>query len=587
MTRKAKNALVESRASVGDAPSVSPNGNTSTGKLVASAGAKGIIDIKNADRQMFQLWGELKPDQLASILKQSVIGNLVWQERLFQKMVDEWPRLQKNILSLKRDVANLDWSIEPFSGRGADASGLAQEKADLVEHALFNMEGDPKKDQSDFSGMIKDLVDAIPCCFSISEIYWTERDGEVVPQCTRKIPARFYGYGSGPDQPDELKLNRLGNLSFTWETLEPFPENKFLVGIFKGYNNHPTLAAMLRSLTPHWFAQKYGLKWFMTFCQMFGSPTRIAEYTPGDITTFNSLCTMLEQMGYANWGVFPAGTKISLLEAKGTGGTMLPQRVLATDADEQCDIMILGQTLTSAVRSSGGNRALGQVHADTERKVLNGVADFVKSVINNQLIPAILYLNYGETSERPQLQGTLEEPTDELALAQRDQVLFQQMQVPVAKDFLYPRHSIPEPSDEDDLYTPPGIGSDAKFQFKDASLGGGGGRGGVGGDGQPESSEGGTATATIQPPMHVVTSVERGLKLREQHGCGGSLTATLRAREMAESKELNINAVRRMQMYFDAHPEDAQAAPDSAGGIAYLLHGGEAGQSWCKEILKG
>jgi phage gp29-like protein len=581
MPRKAKTSLVESRAP--SAP-LSTNGNVPEGKLVASADTRGFIDITNRDRMLFQLWGELKPDQLAGILKQAIIGNLVWQERLFQKMVDEWPRLQKNILSLKRDVANLDWSIEPFSGRGVDASGLAQEKADLVERALFNMEGDPKKEQSDFSGMIKDLVDAVPCCLSISEIYWTQRDGEIVPQCTRKIPARFYGYGLAPDKPDELMLNPLGNLAFTWEALQPFPDNKFLVGIFKGYNNHPTLAAMLRSLTPHWFAAKYGLKWFMTFCQMFGSPTRMAEYTPGDISTFNSLCTMLEQMGYANWGVFPAGAKVSLLEAKGTAGTMLPQRVLAADADEQCDIMILGQTLTSAVRSSGGNRALGQVHADTERKVLNGVADFVKSVINNQLIPAILFLNYGEASERPQLQGTLEEPTDELALAQRDQVLFQQMQVPVAKDFLYPRHSIPEPGDEDDLYTPPGIGSDAKF--KDASLGGGGG-GGMPGDGQPESAEGGTAVAseaTVQPPKHVVASIKRGLKLRENHGHGGSIMAVMRARDIAESKALSLNSVRLMRMYFDAHPEDAQASPESAGGIAYLLHGGTAGQNWCEAI---
>jgi len=381
-------------------------------------------------------------------------------------------------------------------------------------------------------------------------------------------------------------LNPRGNLAFTWESLQPFPDNKFLVGIFKGYNNHPTLAAMLRSLTPHWFAQKYGLKWFMTFCQMFGSPTRMAEYTPGDMTTFNSLCSMLEQMGYANWGVFPAGAKVSLLEAKGTGGTMLPQRVLAADADEQCDIMVLGQTLTSAVRSSGGNRALGQVHADTERKVLNGVADFVKTVINNQLIPAILFLNYGETTERPQLQGTLEEPTDELALAQRDQVLFQQMQVPVAKDFLYPRHSIPEPGDEDDLYTPPGIGSDQKF--KDASLGGGGG-GMPGGDGQPESTEGGTASAgevTVRPPKHVVASMKRGMKLREKYGHGGSIMAVMRARDISESKALSVNSVRLMRMYFDAHPEDAQASPESAGGIAYLLHGGTSGQSWCESITK-
>ena len=132
----------------------------------------------------------------------------------------------------------------------------------------------------------------------------------------------------------------------------------------------------------------------------------------------------------------------------------MPQRVLLTDADEQCDIAILGQTLTSNVSGSGGNRALGQVHADTEIKVLNGVSDFIESVINTQLIPAIIMMNYGETSELPYVEGSMEVPADELVLAQRDFILFQQMDLPVAKDFLYARHSVPEPAEDAELYEP-------------------------------------------------------------------------------------------------------------------------------------
>lgn len=466
-------SLVQSRVTTNH---VSLNGVTPDGKLVSKADFTGTINITNRDRLLFQLWGEIRPDQLGNILKQASLGNLVWQERLFQKMVDEWPRLQKNLISLKRDVANLDWGINAHAGKGAAATSSAQKKAELVERALFGMIGDPTLDESDFSGMIKDLVDAVPCGFSINEVYWTVRDGEVVPKSTRKIPARFYGYSLSPDKPDQLMLNPKGNLSLTMDELIQFPENKFLVGVFKGYSNHPTQAAMLRSLTPWWFASKYGLKWYMTFCQVFGVPMRMAEYTPGDTSTFNSLSNMLEQMGHANWGVFPAGTKVELLESKSSNGSLLPQRTLGADADEQCDIMILGQTLTSAVRSSGGNRALGQIHADTERKVLNGVADFVKTVINQQLIPAIVMLNYGNIDECPRIEGSLEEPTDELALAQRDQILFQSMGVPVSRDFLYSRHSVPEPGVSSELYNPPVTGPAAGAKEPGVPTAGGSGQ---------------------------------------------------------------------------------------------------------------
>lgn len=580
-------------------PQVS-NGNGTTvptGPLVAKATAtQGVIEITNRDRQLFTLWGEIRPEQMQNILKQALIGNLVWQERLFQKMQDEWPRLQKNLMSLKRDVSNLDWGIKPAQEKGQKPSQGAQDKVELVERALFGMVGDPTLDQSDFSGMIHDIVDAIACGFSISEIYWNERDGEVVPQCTRKIPARYYGYSLMPEMPDQLMLNVKGNLSLTWLDLSHFPENKFLIAVHKGYSGHPTVSAMLRSLTPYYFAHVYGLKWFMVFCQIFGSPMRVAEYTPGDTTTFDSLCTMLEQMGNANWGAFPAGSKVELVESKATNGTMQPQRVLAQDADEQCDIMILGQTLTSSVRSeSGANRALGQVHADTERKVLNGVADFVKTVINRQLIPAIIMLNYGETSDCPTIEGTTEEAMDELALAQRDLILFDQMGLPVGKEYIYKRHSVPQPSQDDDLYTPPVVGPDPKFSGIPTSpvpppLPAGQVKpGGVSAnpDGPLTKIDKANASeAMIQPSMQMAAVAKRGLRARDQHGHGGTLTAVTRARDIGQRNNLSISHLKRMQLYFDGHPEDATAEPTSAGGIAYQLHGGNAGKSWVAEMLK-
>lgn len=592
-------------------PPSNGNGHAPTGKLVASATANaGIIEITNRDRQLFQLWGELKPAEMMGILRQALLGNLVWQERLFEKMVDEWPRLEKNLLSLKNDVADLDWAVQPFAEKDAEASDSAQEKAALVERALLGMEADPTLDTSDFAGMIKDVTDAIPCGFSISEIYWTTRDGEVVPQYTKKIPARFFGYSMMPEEPDQLMLNPKGNLALTWDALEQFPPNKFLIGVYKSNLSHPTIGAKLRCLTPYWLAQKYGLKWFMLFCQVFGSPFRMAEYTPGNDansqSVFNQLCSMLEQMGNTGWGAFPAGSKVEFIESKTSNGTMLPQRVLSGDADEQCDIMILGQTLTSSSGRAGGNRALGEVHADTERKVLNGVAKFVKSVLN-QLIKSIVLLNYGETSELPTLEGVTEEPQDELALAQRDAVLFGssvgQLQLPVAKDFLYARHNVPEPAKDADIYVPPALGKDEAFDEIEPEpvppvlpFGGAPPPGGItqppaDKDAPDSPTTPAKATASdagaVQPSMQMAAAVKRGLEMRKKMGRGGSLSAVTRARDIGARKPLSVSTVRRMQIYFDGHTEDGKAAPESAAGIAWALHGGNAGKAWCESVCKG
>jgi phage gp29-like protein len=599
MPRRTK-SLVKARIQPPPAPT---NGHAANGKLVASTA---MIHVTNRDRMLFELSGELRPDQLAGILRQALLGSLVWQERLFEKMIDSWPRLEKNLLSLKNDVADLDWTVKPYAEKDAEPSDSAIEKAALVERALMGMEGDPTLDTSDFSGMVKDVVDAVPCGFSISEIYWTTVDGEIVPQYTKKLPARFFGYSLSSEQSDQLMLNPLGNLAFTWEALQQFPPNKFLVGVYKANLSHPAIGAKLRCLTPYWLAQKYGLKWLMVFAQVFGSPTRIAHYTPGDQETFNSLCNMLEQMGNAGWGAFPAGAEVELMEPKSTAGTLLPQRVLTQDANEECDLTILGQVLTSTAGRAGGNRALGEVHADTERKVLNGTAKFVKGVLK-QLIKAILFLNYGETSELPTLEGATEEPQDELALAQRDAVLFGssvgQLQLPVAKDFLYSRHSVPEPADDADLYIPTGVGKDEAFDDVEPEpvpvpvlpFGAVPPPGGVK---QPPASKGapGGATppakatasdaGTFVPSMQMTAAVKRGLDLRKKMGSGGSLSAVTRARDISARKPMSVSTVRRIQIYFDSHLEDGKAAPESAAGIAWALHGGNAGKSWVEAILK-
>jgi phage gp29-like protein len=600
MARRTK-SIVTARIQPPPAPT---NGHAPNGKLVASTA---MIQVTNRDRMLFELTGELRPDQLAGILRQALLGNLVWQERLFEKMVDSWPRLEKNLLSLKNDVADLDWTVKPYADKDADPTDSAVEKAGLVERALFGMEGDPTLDTSGFSGMIKDVVDAVPCGFSISEIYWTQVDGEIVPQYTKKLPARFFGYSLSPEQPDQLMLNPKGNMAFTWEALQPFPLNKFLVGVYKGNLSHPTIGAKLRCLAPYWLAQKYGLKWLMVFAQVFGSPTRIAHYTPGDQETFNSLCTMLEQMGNAGWGAFPVGAEVELMEPKSTAGTLLPQRVLTQDANEECDLMILGQVLTSTAGRAGGNRALGEVHADTERKVLNGTAGFVKSVVK-QLIKAILFLNYGETSELPTLEGATEEPQDELALAQRDAVLFGssvgQLQLPVAKDFLYSRHSVPEPADDAELYVPTGVGKDEVFdQIEPENLptpvlpfGTVPPPGGIAqppadksapGAATPPAKASASDAGTVQPSMQMAAAVKRGLDLRIKMGRGGSLTAVTRARDIGQRKPLSVSTVRRMAIYFNQHLEDGKAAPESAAGIAWALHGGNAGKAWVEQIVKG
>ncbi|MGV7204166.1 hypothetical protein [Xanthomonas citri] len=86
------------------------------------------------------------------------------------------------------------------------------------------------------------------------------------------------------------------------------------------------------------------------------------------------------------------------------------------------------------------------------------------------------------------------------------------------------------------------------------------------------------------PPKSVAAAAARGLRLRERHGRGGTAVGVARARDLSAQKSLSAHTIGRMHSYFARHSVDksgkgwADAKAPSAGYIAWLLWGGDAGQ---------
>lgn len=98
----------------------------------------------------------------------------------------------------------------------------------------------------------------------------------------------------------------------------------------------------------------------------------------------------------------------------------------------------------------------------------------------------------------------------------------------------------------------------------------------------------------LRPPATVAAAARRGLELRAEYGRGGTAVGVARARDLSNRRELSIETVKRMVAYFTRHEVDLQApaakrgAPGypSAGYIAWLLWGGDAGRSWARKIVR-
>lgn len=94
--------------------------------------------------------------------------------------------------------------------------------------------------------------------------------------------------------------------------------------------------------------------------------------------------------------------------------------------------------------------------------------------------------------------------------------------------------------------------------------------------------------STSTPPVAVARAAAHGLALRRAYNRGGTAVGVARARDLSNRRPVSERTLRRMRSYFARHAVDARAAgwgKDSAGWIAWLLWGGDAGRAWAQQLL--
>ncbi len=388
----------------------------------------------------------ITPDRVEQILRGAFAGNLLYQWELFDLMEDTWPMLQKCLNELKHAVERINYAAVPFS-IGKDVTPLATKKKDLLATSLKSFRPVVTEDENEPGGMIYDLCDAIGKGISVQEILWESRETAqgfaVLPRCTKWVHPIHYGYRAGETG---LKLCPDG-MGGIWID---FPPNKFLIGISKAKSGHPIGGGILRCLAAFWIASNFSWEWVLNLAQMFGIPIRWATYDPTKPNLLNDLEDMLINLGSAGWAAFPAGTTLELKEAVQRAADN-PQAYIMEVADMMCSILILGQTLTTTVGKSG-SRALGEVHADVRKDIIEYYAHWVAKMLRYQFIPALMLLNFGSNDQDPDIEPDIDEPQDGKALAERDQILISGLGMPVTRKWLYDRHEIPMPEEGDELF---------------------------------------------------------------------------------------------------------------------------------------
>jgi hypothetical protein len=102
------------------------------------------------------------------------------------------------------------------------------------------------------------------------------------------------------------------------------------------------------------------------------------------------------------------------------------------------------------------------------------------------------------------------------------------------------------------------------------------------------------AERVFKPNQRMAAAARRGLRLREKYGRGGTEVGVARAHQLADQADVSEADVKSMHSYFARHEVDKQGhagnwgsdKDPSAGYIAWLLWGGDAGKTWADSKAK-
>lgn len=419
-----------------------------------------VIRPSNRDYEP-QLFGRsLSPDTVGALLDAGARGDLAAQSDLFNLMEDTWPRLRANLQKIKNAIRKLPLNVQPFTPKNGKPSASAQEKAAFVESALHLQRGYVDTTRAPLGSAVYELMDAVARGLSVVEIDWTtDTTGFVVPVGFRRVPSRYLGIDTDGTLALRLPVSGFSSqISAFNQTLTPFAKypGKFLTGVFQSKSGALGEAAQLRALAPLWLGHMLGWEWLVQKAELFGTPLRWANYpTTATRTEIAAITAALRDMGTASWGAFPQGTNLQILQGTtpGVSGPNDPSERLMGIADRSCDIMLLGQNL--AVEHNGqGSRAASEVHREVELDLYETYAEFIVAILNDQLIPQLIALNWGSAEEIPFVEVEIARPGREQDMAARDKTLFVEMGLPVSLQYLYERHKVPTPDPGEALFTP-------------------------------------------------------------------------------------------------------------------------------------
>lgn len=367
-----------------------------------------LVGSNPFDAFYLTLPSKLTPQQVMNILR-SAQGGDVWQlAQAYDLALTQWAMLKKCTSELKEAVSSVKFDVHPYCVQGQEPTESAKEKADFVQRCFAGMKPNPANDERGFQATVYHLADIPFMGVGMQEIIWGDYESgpngglERRPRATTFVHPRHFTYTSDgfltvfDENYSRYVFNPDNNAVYA-----PDPD-RFLCGQYYSHLGSPLSSGIIRPLLIWMPMIVFGREWSLNFAQKHGAPfidiTYKAGMQPGEIDQLNNFAAKAASQGYI---IHVEGTTVTVT-APHAQGSDNPIRVLMEEADRQCQLLILGQTLTTDMPKSGaGSYAASQTHAGIRSDKIESVAKWIAQGPLEQFARACLRVNYENEDECP------------------------------------------------------------------------------------------------------------------------------------------------------------------------------------------
>ena len=388
------------------------------------------------DRYQFRSGNGLTPQVIYEILSLADYGYLYRQADLFDEIRESDAHLHSVLARRESAVAGSDWSLRAPKDSGDEGTNVAT----YVQGVLDTMEPDPDFGLS-MSDVVMHMQSGLYHGRAVLEVVW-DRDG-IRPLSIEQVHARrlamaddwrLHLWDQSGSATDQYGTNSNSPFTvFPGVPLNVFPRGKFIVHKPFVRGTYPQREGLGRILVWYSCFKKFGVRDLLALAAWAGRGLRIGKYNSGKVKGHENpasdedqviLQQMVDAMSSTVSAVIPDTTDIDI---KTSVAEPKIHEAIINICNAEESKAVLGATLTTEVGSTGGNRSLGEVHQDSERKLAAMDEKSIGRTLYRDLLVPIVARKFGVKAAKytPTIQFGTDPIESKDVLARRIQIAIQ------------------------------------------------------------------------------------------------------------------------------------------------------------------